>query len=189
MTHPILAKLALDTPIEVPLSQSIIAQTRKRVGFVPNMYVKMAHNPSLLEAYTQAYTTFRKLAGFNPIEQEVVLLSVAVANTCGYCTAAHSFVAATMSNVPADVIAALQSGTALPDPKLDALSNLTRALTNNRGLVLQDDLDAFLAVGYTEAHVLGIITGIAVKTMSNYANHLTQPAIDQVFASYAHRAE
>jgi hypothetical protein len=39
-----------------------------------------------------------------------------------------------------------------------------------------------LAEGYTETHVLGIIAGIAVKTISNYSNHNTNPELDAAFA-------
>lgn len=55
-------------------------------------------------------------------------------------------------------------------------------LTATRGNVTQADVDEFLAVGYTETHVLGIIAGIGAKTLSNYSNHITNPEIDEAFA-------
>lgn len=87
-----------------------------------------------------------------------------------------------MSSVPTEVTDAIRRGSEIPDSKLAALSTLTRSLTGNRGNVSQDEINDFLAAGYSEIHVLGIIAGIAVKTMSNYSNHITQPELDAAFA-------
>ena len=178
-----MANLPLALPISSEISNKIIDQTKAKLGFAPNMYLKMGHNPALLDSYVYAYDNFRKNAGFTPVEQEVILLSVAFENSCPYCMAAHSFVADNMSKVPTDITDAIRNNTPIPDPKLAVLSQLTRALTRNRGVVDADLIQEFLDCGYTESHVLGIITGIAVKTMSNYANHNTVPEIDEVFAS------
>jgi len=163
-------------------SNKIFEKTKKGLGFVPNMYQKMGNNSALLDAYTYSYNTFRVNSGFTPIEQEVVFLSVAYENNCEYCMAAHSFVGDMMSKVPTEVTDAIRNGQQIPDLKLDALSKITRSLTVNRGIVSQKEIDAFLAVGYTEVHVLAIITGIGVKTLSNYTNHFTNPKVDDMFA-------
>ncbi|CAH8282696.1 carboxymuconolactone decarboxylase family protein [Mariniflexile fucanivorans] len=142
----------------------------------------MGVNPALLDAYTYSYNSFRANSGFNSVEQEVVFLSVAYENNCEYCMAAHSFVGDMMSKVPTEVTNAIRDNKQVPDTKLAALSKLTRSLTANRGHVSQAEVDDFLAIGYTEAHVLSIVTGIAVKTLSNYSNHLTNPVVDVPFA-------
>ena len=177
-----MANLKLENTSVSPISQEIFDHTQKQLGFVPNMYVTMGSNPALLDAYTHAYNTFRANAGFTPSEQEVVFLSVAYQNNCEYCMAAHSFVGDKMSNVPTEVTDAIRENKIVPDLKLAALSKLTRSLTENRGMVSQEEIDEFLAVGYTENHVLGIIVGIGVKTLSNYSNHITHPVVDDAFA-------
>ena len=177
MTH---LKLANNTIS--PISQEILDSTQKALGFIPNMYQKMGVNPALLDAYTYSYNSFRANSGFNSVEQEVVFLSVAYENNCEYCMAAHSFVGDMMSKVPTEVTNAIRDNKQVPDTKLAALSKLTRLLTANRGHVTQAEVDDFLATGYTEAHVLGIVAGIAVKTLSNYSNHLTNPLVDVPFA-------
>ncbi|WP_305951996.1 carboxymuconolactone decarboxylase family protein [Emticicia oligotrophica] len=177
-----MAHLTLDNLTASTTTSEILENTKKSMGFVPNMYVNMGGNTALLDAYVYAYKSFRANAGFSPVEQEVVFLSVAYENNCEYCVAAHSFVGDMMTKVPTEVTNAIRDGKAVPDVKLAALSKLTRSLTATRGNASQEEIDEFLAVGYTEAHVLGIIAGIAVKTMSNYSNHLTNPAIDAAFA-------
>jgi uncharacterized peroxidase-related enzyme len=180
-----MANLKLENISVSQKTTEIFEATKKSLGFIPNMYEKMGANTALLDAYIYAYQTFRENAGFTPMEQEVIFLSVAYENNCEYCTAAHSFIADKMSKVPVDVTNAIREGKQIPDVKLAVLSKLTRSLTANRGNVSQDEIDAFLAAGYSEAHVLGIIAGIAVKTMSNYSNHNTNPELDSAFAERA----
>ena len=178
-----MAHIKLENNSISPISQEILDKTKKGLGFIPNMYQKMGVNPALLDAYTYAYNSFRAHSGFNSIEQEVVFLSVAYENNCEYCMAAHSFVGDMMSKVPTEVTNAIRENKQIPDAKLAALSKLTRLLTANRGHVSQEEVDDFIAIGYTESHVLGIVAGIAVKTLSNYSNHLTNPEVDAAFAS------
>jgi uncharacterized peroxidase-related enzyme len=177
-----MAHLKFENSTVSQLSQEIFDKTQKGLGFVPNMYKSMGNNPALLDAYTYAYNSFRTNSGFSPVEQEVVFLSVAYENNCEYCMAAHSFVGDMMTKVPTEVTDAIRDGKQIPDVKLAALSKLSRSITATRGNVSQEEVDAFLAAGYSKAQVLGIIVGIAVKTMSNYSNHMTNPALDSAFA-------
>jgi len=176
-----MAHLNLENSSTSPLTNEILETTKKSMGFAPNMYLTMGANSALLDAYTHSYKSFRANSGFSPIEQEVVFLSVAYENNCEYCMAAHSFVGDMMTKVPTEVTDAIRDGKEIPNTKLAALSKLTRSLTVTRGNVSQDEIDEFLEAGYSESHVLGIIAGIAVKTMSNYANHITNPKIDEAF--------
>lgn len=178
-----MAKLKLESQELSHISTIIIDATKAKMGFAPNMYVKMGNNPALLDAYTYSYNSFRANSGFTAVEQEVIFLSIAYENNCEYCMAAHSFVGDMMSKVPAEVTDAIRNGEQIPDLKLGALSKLTRSLTANRGMVSQSEIDDFIAVGYNETQVLGIIAGIGVKTMSNYNNHLTNPSVDEAFVS------
>ena len=79
-----MAHLKLENNTTSPLSQGILDNTKKTLGFVPNMYHKMANNTALLDAYTYTYNSFRVNSGFNSVEQEVVFLSVAYENNCEY---------------------------------------------------------------------------------------------------------
>lgn len=47
------------------------------------------------------------------------------------------------------------------------------------------DVQHFLATGYSERHVVGIIPAISFNTLSNYAKHLYRTPPDQSFAKYA----
>ena len=177
-----MAQLKLENVATSPITTEILENAKKNLGFVPNMYVSMGANPALLDSYMYAYNSFRVNAGFTPIEQEVIFLSIAYENNCEYCVAAHSFIGDKMSKVPTEVTDAIRNGQPIADAKLAALSTLSRSLTATRGNVSQGEIDTFLAAGYTEEQVLGIIAGIAVKTMSNYSNHISGAKVDDAFA-------
>lgn len=163
----------------------LLRGAKKNLGFVPNMYAEMAHAPGLLSTYLHGYDWFRKHSGFTPAEQEVVFLAISRENACHYCVAAHSMIAEKMSKVPADAVKALREGGEIPDPKLRALADFTRQMVRTRGNPSGEDLRAFVAVGYTEQQVLQVLLAIAVKTLSNYSNHLFETPVDPAFAQYA----
>lgn len=165
----------------------ILSRTKKGLGMIPNMYAGMANNPSLLDSYTYAYHSFRDRSGFSPQEQEIIFLSVAVENGCEYCVAAHSFIADRMSKVPAEITDAIRNGTEINDEKLSTLSRFTRTVTATRGNLSAADLNSFYEAGYTEKDVLGVITGVGVKTFSNYFNHVFNTEVDQPFAERSWR--
>jgi len=161
----------------------LLANAKKSLGFVPNMYSAMAHSSGLLETYQLGYQRFREASGFSPVEQEVVFLTISFENACEYCVAAHSVIADAYSKVPKDVTDAIRAGTAISDSKLSVLSSFTRHLLRSRGRPSADDAKAFVAAGYTENQILEVILAIGVKTFSNYANHIFGTPVDEVFAS------
>lgn len=168
-----------------PLAAKLLQDAQAKLGFVPNMYGGMANSPGLLDTYVHGYERFRELSGFTPAEQEVVLLAISRENGCNYCVAAHSFLADKMSGVPVEVTDAIRNGKPIPDAKLAVLHDFTRTLVVKRGLPSQVDVSAFLAAGYSERQILEIVLAVAVKTLSNYANHLFHTPVDAMFASRA----
>lgn len=167
-----------------PRARTALEAARKNLGFVPNMYANMANAPGLLESYLSGYQLFRAELGFSPAEQEVVFLTISRDNGCEYCLAAHTMIAEKVSRVPAPVLDALRSGKDLPDPKLQALSRFTHVMVASRGRPSPDDVQSFVAAGYTERRVLEVILAIAVKTISNYSNHIFHTEVDPAFAAY-----
>ena len=163
----------------------LLESAKAKLGFVPNMYGAMANSPGLLATYMKGYDHFRQESGFSPQEQEVVFLTISRANGCEYCVAAHSLVADQMTKVPLPVTDAIRSFSPIPDPKLAALSAFTDVMFDSRGTPPQADVSAFIGAGYNERHVLEIVLAIAVKTLSNYANHLFQTPVDAMFAGRA----
>lgn len=167
-----------------PAAGDLLRNARKNMGFVPNMYAEMAHAPGALSTYLHGYDWFRKHSGLTPAEQEVVFLAISRENACHYCVAGHSMIAEKASKVPPQAIAAIRNGEGIDDPRLRTLAEFVVQMVNTRGTPARPALQSFLDAGYTEQHVLQIVLAIAVKTISNYTNHLFDTPVDAAFASY-----
>ncbi|MFI9590520.1 hypothetical protein [Nonomuraea sp. NPDC052265] len=46
-------------------------------------------------------------------------------------------------------------------------------------------IEAFLAAGHTRRHVLDIVLGVGVKSLSNYINHIACTPLDPAWADQA----
>ncbi|MGD9471220.1 MAG: carboxymuconolactone decarboxylase family protein [Novosphingobium sp.] len=168
-----------------PIVSAPLKAAQAGMGMVPNMYAAMVNLPALLDTYNHGYGKFRAEAGFTPVEQEVVFLAISRFNGCHYCVAAHSFVGDMMSKVPAEVTDAIRDGRPVPDTKLEALRTFAHQMTESRGNPTPGQAKAFLAAGYTEEHILGIVLAISVKVISNYSNHIFHTELDPGFAGRA----
>lgn len=165
-------------------ARALLLKVKAEVGFVPNMYAKMANAPGVLDTYLFGQRRFREASGFTPVEQEVILLTISHFHGCSYCMAAHSMIADKISKVPADILNAIRAGVAIPDAQIAALSEFTRILVEHRGNPTHAQLELFKEAGYSDRQVLEIILAIAVKTISNYCNHVFHTEVDPVFGKY-----
>lgn len=164
-------------------SRATLEGVKQAYGFVPNLFGVFAESPAALQAYAAIGQALEN-AGLTAIEQQVVFLSVSAENACKYCVAAHSTVAKGIK-MPDQVLAALRAQEELPDPRLQALSEFTRAVIDSRGWVPDEDLQAFLDAGFERRHVLDVLTIVAMKTLSNYTNHIAETPLDDAFSAQA----
>lgn len=172
------------TPESAPAgSRAILEGAQKSLGFVPNLLGVFAEAPAALEAYTAIGTTFDKTS-FSPTERQIILLSTSFENECAYCMAAHTTIG-TMQKVPAGVLEAVRNGEPLADPKLEALATFTRKVVQEAGWVAEEDVRSFLEAGYSRSQVLELLVGVAMKTLSNYTNHISETALDDAFQPQA----
>lgn len=158
-----------------------LAQSKARLGFVPNLYAGLANAPAALEGYLAVSAAFEH-ASLSPAERQVVLLTTSVRNGCTFCVAAHSMIAKKMAGVPQAVVQALRDDRDPPDVRLAALAAFTRAVVDQRGWVKDSPAWAqFLQAGYTPAQALEVVLGVTQKTLSNYANHLLDTPLNPAF--------
>lgn len=163
------------------LEKEILNKALKQVGFIPNMYGYMVNSPALLDTYLFGYNQFRNSSELSAIEQEVVFLTISRENECHYCVSAHSMIADAFSKVPTEVTDAIRNNTEIHDSKLNALSRFTKELLNTRGRPCKAEVAKFIAAGYSEEHVLSVLLALSVKVISNYANHLFETPLDDMF--------
>jgi uncharacterized peroxidase-related enzyme len=170
--------LGLETAPEK--SRPFLEKIQKAFKFIPNLFGVLANSPALLEGYLTLEKTFES-GTLSAVQRQVVFLAASVENSCRYCTAAHSTVLKAFLHVPADVVAAIRSNQPVADPKLNALISLTREIVAQRGHVRPESIQSFLAAGYRKEQIMEIMIGVALKTMSNYLDHISPTELDSAF--------
>lgn len=161
-------------------SRPLLKAAEESFGFVPNLLGEFAESPAVLEGYLKLNEIISQ-TGFTPLEQQLVILATSVENRCHYCTAVHSTVLKNQLKAEEDLVNAVRNGITLPDSKLDALVQYTRGVVRDRGFVDEDVIESFLNAGYSKRHLLEVNLIVALKTISNYTNHLADTPLDEPF--------
>ena len=152
-----------------------------RLGFVPVQQALLAHAPAALNAYANVSALLAQ-SSLTLVERNVIFITASRSNRCAYCVAAHSAGA----GIDRDILTAVRDGqTIAGKPRLEALRVFVERVVEQRGFLASEQLDDFLAAGFTEPQVLEVITAIALKTLSNYTNHLLEAPLDEAFEPYA----
>ncbi|MDF1697610.1 MAG: carboxymuconolactone decarboxylase family protein [Saprospiraceae bacterium] len=155
-------------------NQAIFDNLQKAVGFVPNLYATYAHSENALNNYL---TLSNAKTSLKAKEKEVVNLAVSEVNQCDYCLAAHTAIAG-MNGFNPQQILELRAGKASFDSKLDALAQLAKNITENRGETDNEVVNTFLNAGWTKENLIDTIVLVGDKTISNYLHKTTKVPVD-----------
>lgn len=165
-------------------SRPLLEGIGRGFGFVPNLFGVFAESPAALRGALAIYEAF-STSSLLPAEQQLVMLAVSEANDCEYCVAAHSTLAKRMVKVNPALVDAVRRRAPLADPKLDALVTFTRKVVEQRGVVADADVGAFLDAGYTRAQVMEVLLGVGMKTFNNYVDHIAHTPLNDQFKAEA----
>ncbi|MBK1667076.1 hypothetical protein CKO28_03325 [Rhodovibrio sodomensis] len=158
-------------------SQETLDKIAQGFGFVPNVLGVMAESPAALQGYATLNGLLEQQSAFTSEELQVLLLAISAYNKCGYCVAAHTG-NAERAGARSEAVQALRDGGTPRDPKLAALVTFSRTLIEKQGWASESDVQAFLDAGFTRQHVLDTVTALAMKTLSNFTNHLADTPLD-----------
>lgn len=164
-------------------ARAALSGVRKAYGLIPNVMAEMAENPAVLDAYL-ALAGFTAKSGFNALELQVVQIATSVENECHFCVAAHTAVAKGQKLDDA-VIAAVRERRPIADARLEALRIFTAKVVTNRGFVSDTDVTGFKAAGWEDAAILGVILNVAMKSITNYVNHIAETPLNPQFEAFA----
>lgn len=165
-------------------SQETLQAIQKGFGFIPNLMATFANSPAVLNGYMGLDAAWSK-SSLTPKEQQLILLTTSVENNCRYCTAAHSTILKNMMKVDAEIVKAVRSKGQIQDLKLNALVQFTREVVSERGYASENAKANFIKAGYNEVSMMEVLVGIALKTISNYLDHLNPTPIEAAFANEA----
>ena len=155
-------------------NQAIFDNLKGQVGFVPNLYATMAYSENALGDYLQFQGAKTSLSNK---EKEIVNLVVSEVNGCKYCQSAHTAIGK-MNGFTEEQTLELRGGSASWDAKYDALVKLSKEVTENKGNVSTEALDAFFAASYDKGTLVDVIKQVGDKIIMNYLHNLTNIPID-----------
>ena len=161
-----------------------LANVKKNNGFIPNLIGVLANAPTALETY-QVVGAINGRNSLTPTEREVVQITAATYNGCGFCVAGHTKLAYKKLQLPQELVEALRTTQALSDPKLNALAQFTLQVLEHRGQVPDEALEAVRSAGYSDAQALDVVLGVSLATLCNYANNLARTPINPELQAYA----
>lgn len=160
-------------------AEEILATVENKYGFRPNLMKEMVVAPAAARAYLAGQDAMSD-ASMSPVQAQAVQLAVAAYNDCGYCGAVHSKVGRDTGISEADV-AAIADGGLPEDPGLRPVVRATRRVMEARGWLDDDDLEALAVAGVDRRKLYEIVAFVALKTLSNYVNHIAGTEVDPQF--------
>ena len=157
-------------------SRAILAENLQKFGKIPSPLARLAVSPLALRAALSGLTAFEH-GSLAPLEREVLAMTMGIKNGCHYCVALHRRLLK-MLDAPAGLGEALERGSPLDSPKLEAVRAFTLALLESSGDVSAEIWQQFLAAGFDRAAALEIVVGVAAYTLTTFANRLTEAPLD-----------
>lgn len=167
-------------PVEAAV---VLSAAKERYGFVPNLAAYVAESPLVLGAVLKLSEQFDQTS-LSAQEQQLVLLTVSVLNGCSYCRTAHTALGK-MADMNSETLQAIIAFKPLGDPRLEALRTFTQSVVEEKGWVDEQRVQAFLDAGFSRAQVFEIVLGVALKTITNYSNHLAGAEPNEEFVAMA----
>jgi len=142
---------------------------------VPNLYRLVALSPNALQGFAGFSGALAKTLDVKTRER--IALAVAQVNRCDYCLSAHSYLGLNLAKLSQEEINANRDGRST-DPKADAAVAFAKAVTEQRGHVGSEAIEAVKAAGYSDAQLVEIVAIVAENSFTNYVNSVAQTEID-----------
>jgi AhpD family alkylhydroperoxidase len=167
-------------------SRPLLSASQASFGFLPSPVALAASSPALLKHLLAGFAAFEHTS-LSPLEREVVAFAVAFEIECHYCMAMHTALLVRGGAGDEGLIAALRSGSALADPRLEALRQFVRAVVVERGRPSATHWVAMDRAGFSAEQALDALLGACVYLTSTLTNVLTGAQLDAPFEAFRWR--
>ncbi|MCY3560034.1 MAG: peroxidase-related enzyme [bacterium] len=152
-----------------------IEQVAAKTGFVPNVFLALAHRPAELRAFLAYHDALMAGdGGLTLAEREMIVVATSAANDCLYCTVAHGAVLRIRSKDPllADQLAIDAAGADI-SARQRAMIDFALKLCREPASVRSADHDTLRDHGFSDEDIWDIGAITALFAMSNRMAHLT----------------
>lgn len=149
-----------------------LLENKRAFGAVPEPLARYAGSPLMLRTALAGLDAFEK-SSLAPLEREVLAMTMGHRNGCKFCLALHGRLLRAQ-HAPPPLLSELEAGTALSEPRLEALRRFVLALLDERGDVADAVWTDFREAGYSHEQALDVVTGVSVYTLTTLANRLVE---------------
>jgi uncharacterized peroxidase-related enzyme len=169
MSHPI-SRFPIpslkDMPDDVRLR---IEQVQAKAGFIPNVFLAMAHRPDEFRAFFAYHDALMdKAGGLTKAEREMIVVATSSANQCHYCVIAHGAILRVRAKNPfiADQVA-INYRKADITPRQKAMLDFALKVAVAPHLIGEQEFDALKSHGFSQDELWDITAIAAFFAMSN----------------------
>lgn len=156
------------------LREKILA-VQEKAGFVPNIFLALAHRPEEFRAFFAYHDTLmEKDVGLTKAEREMIVVATSGANGCLYCVVAHGAILRIRAKNPrvADQVA-LNHRKAEITPRQKAMLDFAMKVSRASGEIDDADFAALRSHGFDEEAIWDIGAIAAFFAMSNRLANFT----------------
>ncbi len=155
--------------------RATIEVVQEKSGFVPNVFVALAHRPDEFRAFMAMHDTLMdKDEGLSKAERELIVVATSARNDCLYCVVAHGAILRIRSKDPqlADQVA-INPWKADLDDRRRAIVDFALRMVDDSASLSDDDLDEMRAKGFSDDEIWDIGAITAFFGMSNRLANLS----------------
>ena len=147
-----------------------IQQVQDKAGFVPNVFLALAHRPAELRAFMAYHDALllREDSALTKGEREMIIVATSGANNCLYCVVAHGAILRVYEKKPliADQVA-VNHRKADITPRQKAMLDFALKVTRASHEIADADYDALRAHGFDDEDIWDIAGIAAFFGLSN----------------------
>jgi uncharacterized peroxidase-related enzyme len=176
MTAPAISRFPVPSLAEMPadIRERILA-VQEKSGFVPNVFLVLAHRPDEFRAFFAYHDALmEKDGGLTKAEREMIVVATSGANQCQYCVVAHGAILRIRAKNPlvADQVAINYRKADIPE-RQKAMLDFAMKVSLAAHAVTDADLAAVKQHGFTDADVWDITAIAAFFALSNRMANVT----------------
>jgi uncharacterized peroxidase-related enzyme len=152
-----------------------IVEVQEKAGFVPNVFLTLAHRPAEFRAFFAYHDALMlKEGGLTKAEREMIVVATSGANGCVYCIVAHGAILRVYAKNPlvADQVAA-NYRKADVTPRQKAMLAFALKVAQRSAEIVDEDFDALRAHGFGDEEIWDIGAIAAFFALSNRLANLT----------------
>jgi uncharacterized peroxidase-related enzyme len=161
-----------DLPLD--LRERILA-VQEKSGFVPNVFLALAHRPAEFRAFFAYHDALmEKEGGLSKAEREMIVVATSGANDCQYCVVAHGAILRVRARNPliADQVA-VNYRKADVSPRERAMLDFAMKVALDSGRIAEDDLPLLRIHGFSDEDIWDIAAIAAFFALSNRMANFT----------------